>query len=61
MAWPNKPDPNLNLPRQAIIDLISGFIETFAVPGGEDKRQRCTEPTKCSRRFLHFKASNYLI
>lgn len=51
MAQCNKPDPNLNLPRQAVIDFISGFIETFAVPAGEDKRRRRVEPTKRGARF----------
>lgn len=61
MAWCNKPNPNLNLPCQAIIDLISGFIETFSFPGGKDKRHWCKEQAKRTVRFsfsfLHFKAS----
>lgn len=65
MAWCNKPDPNLNLPCQAVIDLISGFIETFSFPRGKDKRRWCKEQTKrtvsFSFSFLHFKASKYLI
>jgi len=65
MARCNKPDPNLNLPCQAVIDLISGFIETFSFPGGEDKRRWCKEQAmrtvRFSFSFLHFKASNYLI
>lgn len=66
MAQCNKPDPNLNLPRQAVIDWILGFIETFAVPGGEDKRRWGAQSRQNVARdflspFLHFKASNYLI
>lgn len=51
MARCNKPDPNLNLPRQAAIDLIWGFIETFAVPAGEDKRKIFFRPFYISKRL----------
>lgn len=65
MAWCNKPDPNLDLPCQAVIDLISGFIETFSFPRGKDKRRWCKEQAKRTVRFsfsfLNFKASKYLI
>lgn len=60
MAWCNKPDPNLNLPCQAVIDLISGFIETFSFPGGKDKRHWCKEQAKRTVRFFSFLYLSYL-